>query len=278
MAKPRRVIPTLFGFVGALALVALGLRLFERAQVFQPSRRYALELEDHPWPGEELWLSARDGTRLHGWFFPADDATERARWLIIHSHGNAGNISHRFEVYDILKQTGASILAYEYRGYGRSSGRPSEAGFYRDIEAAYQWGLDAGFEPERIIAHGNSLGSGPSAYLAAHYPIGGLVLRSAFTSVPDLGKELFPWLPVKMVSAIRFDVHSRLAAMTCPVVILHGAGDRMISIHHARSNYDAASAPKFWHPILPGDHNDPCAAIAREYVAAFEPIFTQRDQ
>ena len=272
------MIPAVGGLLLILIAGFVGLRRFERAQVFQPTRNFALELDEHPWPGDEVWLDSSDGVRLHAWYFPCEDRPQASSWVILHSHGNAGNISHRFEVYDILKQTGAAVFAYEYRGYGRSSGRASEQGLYRDIETAYSWLREQGFPSERIIAHGNSLGAGPSAYLAERQPIGGLVLRSAFTNVPDLGKELFPWLPVDLVSGIEFPVAERLPQIQCPVVLLHGRDDRLIPIRHAEVNFAAANEPKFFYPILPGDHNDSCSTVAKDYVAAIREILREEPQ
>lgn len=258
-------------WIGAVLapFVLLGLlRSFEYRQVFQPSRDFILDAKDlSPWV-EEVSIATEDGLTLNAWYFPALKTSSEAPWAILVSHGNAGNISHRLELYEILEQTGAAILAYDYRGYGRSEGRPSEAGVYKDIEAAYQWLRSQGFTPDRMILHGTSLGAAPSVHLAASAPVGGLVIRSAFTSVPDLGRELFPFLPVRLVGKIQFDNQARLPEVSCPTLILHGREDTMIGFHHAEANFKAATEPKRLYDFLPGDHNESAQSVADPYIQA----------
>ena len=123
--------------------------------------------------------------------------------VILFFHGNAGNISHRLDLAALLLEAGAGVLLLDYRGYGSSDGKPGEENTYRDAQAAYHWLADKGVPATNIVAYGESLGGGVACELAAREKVGGLVLQSTFTSLTDLGGEIFPWLPVRLISTIK---------------------------------------------------------------------------
>jgi fermentation-respiration switch protein FrsA (DUF1100 family) len=206
-------------------------------------------------PFEDVQFMSEDGVKLHGWYFPASPGSKRASWAIVHCHGNGGNISYRLDSYQALLETGVAVFALDYRGYGQSDGRPGEAGTYKDAEAACRWLSSRGFPASRVIAYGESLGGGVASHLAATLTVGGLVLQSTFTSMTDIGSEIFPWLPVRTLGSIKYDTHSRLGKIGCPVLVMHSRADTLIRYHHAERNFQAAREPKlFWE--LHGDHND----------------------
>jgi pimeloyl-ACP methyl ester carboxylesterase len=150
--------------------------------------------------------SSADGVDLHGWFFPADlDSASRGRCAVCH---RTGNISHRLDICSALLETQVAVFLFDYRGFGRSQGRPSEEGTYRDAQAAHRWLQSKGFTPERIIAFGMSLGGGVASELARREKLAGLSCRIPFSSLPALGAELYPWLPVRWVFRIRYDTCS----------------------------------------------------------------------
>lgn len=231
------------------------LRWFERANVYQPARLHRLSATILGRPFEDLTLVARDGTRLHAWFFPATPDSPRRHLAVLHAHGNAGNISHRLDVADALLETGVNVLLFDYRGYGRSRGRPSEEGTYQDAEAAHAWLVARGFAATNLIAFGESLGGAVVAELALRAPLAGLVLQSTFTSIPDLGAELFPFLPVRWLARFRYDTLAKLPRIRAPVLILHSRQDTLIRFAHAERNFAAAHPPKRL-VELAGDHND----------------------
>lgn len=239
-----------------LVLLAVLLRWFERRQVYQPQRRLVAEATALGRPCEEVFFHAADGVRLHGWFFPAPTNSASRPFAVVFSHGNAGNLSHRLGTYELLLDLGWNVLAYDYRGYGRSAGRPSEVGTYLDAQAAYTWLRQRGFAADQILAYGESLGGAIAAELAAREPVGGLILQSAFTSIPDIGAELFPFLPVRRLASIQYDTRAKLARVRVPVLILHGRADSIVPFHHAEENYAAANEPKRLCE-LDLDHNDP---------------------
>jgi fermentation-respiration switch protein FrsA (DUF1100 family) len=187
-------------------------------------------------------------------------------------HGNAGNISHRLDTCIALLATGVNVFVFDYRGYGRSEGRPSEEGTYRDAQAAYQWLRQKGFPGTNIVAFGESLGGGVATELAVREPVGGLVLQSTFTSIPDMGAELFPWLPVRWLGTIRYDTHSKLPRLKVPVLVMHSPADELVGFHHGQRNFAAANEPKlFWE--LRGDHNNPLADT-KHFIAGMEKFLT----
>ena len=182
------------------------LRWFEHSQVYHPRRALDATGAELRRPFEDAWFKAGDGVELNGWFFPADTNSARRHLAVLICHGNAGNISHRLETSQAFLDTGMAVFVFDYRGYGRSHGRPGEEGTYRDARAAYQWLSTKGFASTNIIAFGESLGGGVGSELALRDPLGGLILQSSFTSIPDIGAELFPWLPVRWLSSVERDI------------------------------------------------------------------------
>jgi fermentation-respiration switch protein FrsA (DUF1100 family) len=245
--------------IAAWLLVLLGLimffRWFENCLVYHPRRAHDADPSALGRRFEEVWLNTSDGLRVHGWFFPANPGSDNGTPAILYCHGNGGNISHRLDVIEALLETDAAVLAFDYRGYGLSNGRPGEQGTYRDGEAALDWLAGRGFPGTNVVVFGESLGGGVASELARRRPLGALVLQSTFTSIPDIGAELYPWLPVRFITSIRYDTIRRLPELRLPVVILHSRSDTLIRFAHAEKNFAAAREPK-WLIELSGDHND----------------------
>ncbi len=231
-------------------------RWFEHHQVYHPDRILVATGAELGRPFEELSLKTSDGVELHGWFYPANNASTRAKRAALVCHGNAGNISHRLELCAELLRSGLNILLFDYRGYGRSRGRPSEEGTYLDAEAAYERLRRSGFVGANIIAFGESLGGGIATELAIRKQVGGLVLESSFSGIFDLAAEIFPWLPVRWLSTIKYDTCSKLPRVKVPVLVMHSRGDKMIGFHHAEKNFALANEPKMLCELT-GGHNEP---------------------
>ena len=229
------------------------LRWFENRQVYAPSRTFEANPRDLGRPFEEIFFHTEDGMCLDGWFFPAHKGSPREHQVILLLHGNAGNISHRLDFYRAWLQLGANVLAFDYRGFGRSEGKPSEEGTYRDGQAAIRWLRERGYGPDQIILLGKSLGGGVASELALREPVGGLILQSTFTSIPDLGSELFPWLPVRRLHRIHYNTMEKLPRLRVPLLVAHSLGDDLIGFHHAERNYAAANEPKLLWKIR-GNH------------------------
>jgi fermentation-respiration switch protein FrsA (DUF1100 family) len=237
-----------------LAVIYLVFRWFEHRQVYQPYRQLETSGSELGRPFEDVYFQTSDGVGLNGWFYPADTDSARKQFAYLLCHGNAGNISHRQEHCAALLETGASVFIFDYRGYGRSQGRPGEEGTYLDAQAAHQWLRQKGFAATHIVALGESLGGGVASELALREILGGLILQSTYTSIPDVGAELFPWLPVRWISTIKYDTLGRLPRIRVPLLIMHSRADGLIGFSHAEENFAAANEPKvLWE--ISGEHN-----------------------
>lgn len=252
-------------------------RWFEHVQIYRPSREADYRPEEFGLPAEDITLSAADGVRLHAWWIPAAAGARRKQLAVLFCHGNGGNLTSRPGYYAAIRETGVNVFAFDYRGYGRSEGKPTEEGTYMDARAAYRWLRDRGFAAEHIILWGESLGGGIASQLALEEPVGGLVLHACFTCIPDLGGEIFPWLPVRWLATIRYDTIHRLPRIRRPVLILHSRHDDLIGFHHAEKNFAAANEPKLlWE--LHGGHNEALSADRSRYVAGWEKFLNQLEE
>jgi fermentation-respiration switch protein FrsA (DUF1100 family) len=244
---------------------------FEYRNVFQPSRRFDARGDEFGPKPEDVSLTTSDGVKLHAWFYAAPANSPRATLAVLIAHGNGGNISHRLALYRAWHQLGVNLLAFDYRGYGRSEGRPGEAGTYRDAQAAHAWLVQRGFAPARILAHGESLGGGVVTELARREKLGGLILQSTYSRITDLGAELFPFLPARTLSRIRYDNVGKLPQVHVPVLVMHSRADTLIPFHHCEKVFAAANEPKLFRE-LSGDHNDQPDTDPAQFIAALEEL------
>jgi len=251
------------------------IRRFEHSQVYVPSA----VMESDPAqcglaPFQEIFLQTKDTLKLHGWFFPSRRRSEWSDLVLLLLHGNAGNICTRVGFYQAWLELGLNVFAFDYRGYGRSEGEPSEEGTYLDGEAAYDFLIARGFAPEQIILLGKSLGGGIASELALRRRVGGVILQNTFTSVPDVGRELFPFLPIRLISRIKYDTVNKLPKIQVPILIMHSRGDEYIRFHHAERNFAAANEPKiFWE--IHGSHNGVLEANRQNYLQGLETFLTR---
>lgn len=203
-------------------------------------------------PYEDIHLQTSDGISLHGWYIPA----LQARGTVLFLHGNAGNISHRLDSVQMLHRLGYSTLIFDYRGYGNSGGAPTEQGTYQDAEAAWRYLTGPRHIPScRIVVFGESLGGSVAAWLAARQKPAALVIASGFTSVPELGQQLYPYLPVRWLVRIRYDTRENLRKVAAPVLIAHSPEDEIVPFGHGRALFAAANPPKQFLELA-GGHND----------------------
>ena len=215
-------------------------------------------------PVQPVSFSAGEGVRLSAWVIVPESDT--ARWILI-LHGNAGNLGSpgRPEHNRQLRDLGLGLLALDYRGYGESQGKPSEAGLYADARAAYAYLTQVRRIPaQRIVIYGHSLGAAVAIELATTAPAAGLIVEGAFTSVPDRGAELWPLIPVRLIARNRFPSLERIGRIRMPVLVIHGRDDTTIPIAHGRRLFQAASEPKTFLEVA-GGHDDAYAVGARVY-------------
>lgn len=210
---------------------------------------------------EDVSIETADGVTLHGWFVPG-----RSQRVLLFFHGNAGNISHRLDSIRQFRNLELSVFIIDYRGYGQSEGRTSEAGLYRDADAAWDYLTETrGVRPQDIVVFGRSMGASVAAQLAARQQPLALIVESSFTSVPDIAKELYPWLPVRWLSRMNHATRDYVRDVSCPVLVVHSQDDEIIPFHHARAIFEAAPAA---HSLLTlrGSHNDAHIWDERAYI------------
>ena len=221
---------------------------------------------------ETIKLRTRDNESLHAWWVPAEG---RERAVLLFFHGNAGNISGRIETLEIFHRLGLSVLLVDYRGYGQSTGTPSEDGLYRDADAVWQYLTQArGIDPSRIVVYGRSLGGGVATWLATQHPTGALILESTFTSVPDVAARHYPFLPVRLLARSRFDNLSRIDNIQTNLLVIHSADDELIPFEHGQRLFDAARQNKVFLE-LKGGHNDGSFTSGEKYVDALDSFISR---
>lgn len=253
-------------YISVLALV----RIFEPRLIFFPNDPGRLDGDWHPrgLPVEDVWLTASDGVKLHAWWIPA----EGAKSTFLAFHGNASNIANRAPVYEFLHNAHANVLALEYRGYGRSEGRPSETGFYGDAETAYEYLVNTkGIGGKTIISFGQSLGTAVAAHLAAHRQVAGLALEAPFPSASRVARRVFWFFPgLSLVVRGQFDTEVWLKEIRTPVLIVHCDQDPVIPFQFGQEVYASASPPKTFLQISGYCHEESSIIAPAQYGTALQ--------
>ncbi len=254
----------------APVLFVLMLTLFQRALLFPASPDVYRDPSTYGWAFEDVRLPV-GAHETHAWYVPL----EGARGTVIFSHGNAGNIADRLESMGLLRELGFSVLAYDYGGYGHSTGSPSEMRLYDDIRAAWRWlTLERGVPASEVVLFGRSLGGGPTVQLATEVQPAAVVLESTFTSVTDMARGLFPFLPVGWLVYDEFANVEKVADIAAPLLFVHSPDDTLIPYTHGRALYDAATEPKTFLEIR-GDHNSGFVESMEVYVAGWEGFLAE---
>ena len=264
---PPRLTAILYGLGGAWLLACVGLYFFQERFIYYP----LAELTGDPglvgldW--EEVDLQSEDGVRLHAWWVPA----ESERGVLLFLHGNHGNVSHRLELLRTLVDVGFSVLILDYRGYGRSAGKPSERGTYLDAQAAWDYLVrEQGRAPGEILLYGRSLGCGPVLWLAQRVSARGLILENPFTSIAATGARYYPYLPVRLLTRIHYPNLERVASLRTPVLFLNSKHDSVIPPEHSRQLYQRTPPALRRLVILDAGHNDAFLEDAVNYQEALE--------
>lgn len=200
---------------------------------------------------EELMLATRDGERVIAWHVPPRDD----RPVVLYFHGNGGNLSDRVPRFRALAAHGQGILALSYRGYGGSSGRPTEAGLLADASATYEEAIRR-YPADRVVLWGESLGTGVAVALAAERDVKALVLEAPFASTLEIAASAYPFLPVSWLMKDQFRSDLRAGRIGAPTLIMHGARDSVIPIASGERLFALISAPKQFVRFADGDHND----------------------
>lgn len=236
---------------GWLALSLL-VFIFQSRLIYFPDKAIYYTPETLGLPYEDVKLLTADRITLHGWWVPHPQP--RANLLFL--HGNGGNISHRLQKIRLFHDLGLSILIIDYRGYGRSEGSLNESGTYLDAETAWNFlTRNKRLAPENILIYGESLGGAIAAQLASQRDVGALIVESSFTSLRDMGKYHYPFLPIEAIIRIHYPTLDYLRKVTCPVLVIHSPADDIVPYQMGQRLFEAANSPKSFLKIT-GNHND----------------------
>jgi fermentation-respiration switch protein FrsA (DUF1100 family) len=251
--------------------VAIYLYRSQNRYIYFPTRDIESTPADRGLAYQQVTFSASDGVGLHGWFIPA----ERQRGVVLYCHGNGGNIGHCVESAAILHDLGFSVLAYDYRGYGRSDGTPSEEGTYRDAEAAWRYLVDErGVAASDIVMVGRSLGGAVATWLATQHPPRALILESTFTSMPEMASRTFPLFPASLIVTTHYNTLERIGSIHCPVLVVHSRADEVIPYELGEELYRRANSPKEFLEIG-GTHNSGYLTTGRSYIEGLDRFLTR---
>jgi len=247
----------------AAAFFFLSACSMEEHFIFYPDATIARTPRDAGIHFEEVNFSTRDGVRLHGWYIPHGAARSTLVWF----HGNAGNIGHRVENIKLLHdKIKINVFIFDYRGYGKSQGRPSEQGTYMDGEAALELVANRfGAQPQRTVLFGRSLGAAVAAEMALRFPSQGLILESPFVSIPEMARAVFPFLPIGALLKTRYDTEEKVRRIKTPLLVLHGDRDEVVPFAQGKRIFAAAPEPKIFFTIRGAGHNDTYLAGGARY-------------
>ena len=252
-----------------VVLLARQTNLLDRYFIFFPDRQIALTPGNVGLVFEDVSFAAADGTRLHGWFIPGDsDVT------LLWFHGNAGNIGHRVDNIALIhRRLGVNVFIFDYRGYGRSDGKPSEQGTYMDADAALEYLRSRdGVDPEKIVLFGRSLGASVAVEMATRYKAYAVILESPFTSISAMARRTYGILahvvPVGAIVKSRYDSMSKIKDVHAPLMVLHGDRDDIVPFDVGRELFEAANEPKRFYTIEGASHNDTYATGGEPYFDA----------
>ena len=255
----------LFIVITSWVLLAALLYFYQPKLVFHPHR----ELEATPalisLDYEELTLTTSDGLAINAWWVPHP----AARASVLFLHGNAGNISHRLDSIRIFHDLGLSVLIFDYRGYGKSTGTPSEQGTYIDAETAWDYLIEEKkLEQEQIIIFGRSLGGAVACWLAERHRPAGFIMESSFSSIADIGKHYYPYLPTSLLARIKYPSIDRISNIRSPILIIHSKGDEIIPYNHSERLFTEAIKEKTTQKTfmeINGGHNEGFIISGKKY-------------
>jgi hypothetical protein len=264
--------------VALWATIIITMVIFEESMIFfpdpYPSGNWDVEAvaRGSGTSVEDCFFEASDGIRLHAWWCRPDGAgavvQPTSEMVLLWFHGNAGNLAHRADLMLELARLPAQIFIVGYRGYGRSEGRPTENGLYRDARAAWRYLRDqGGVEADRIVILGKSLGSAVAVDLAVEVEPAGLIVESGFSSIPEMAAHHYPFVPRWLVRT-KMDSLSKIGRVHCPIMVIHSPADEIVPYEHGRRLFEAAGGDKRFLEVPGAHHNELWLVGGADYLRA----------
>lgn len=253
-----------------VVLIFIYVKYIESRSIFLPTR----ELEFNPGyinlAFEDIYIKTDDGLKINGWFIPANNP----KYTVIFFHGNGGNIGHRLEKISLLNKIGINNFIIDYRGYGRSQGKPSEAGLYLDAKAAYDYLINVRkINPENIILYGESIGTAVVIDLAAKVKVKAVILEGGFTSGKEMARNVFSLIPNFLFSD-KFNSLKKINRVKAAKLFLHSRNDEIVPLILARKLFDYASKPKSFVELI-GSHNTAFLDSQEKYISSIASFIGQ---
>lgn len=256
-------------FIGVIIFRVLFIFL-EQKSLYYPEKKISGTPKDLGIVYEDVYFKTSDGQTLNGWFTPA----KGAEVTVLYCHGNAGNICDRLHKVQFFHELGMNFFIYDYRGYGLSSGTPSEKGLYKDAQAAYDYLLSRpDVDKDKIVIYGKSLGGPVAADLCLNRKASALILEGSFASLAKRAQQLYPFLPMKLLVTQKYDTVAKVKNLRIPKLIAHGRQDEVISFNHGEILFEAAAEPKKFLPFK-GGHNDDIYIVSAVYKAELLKFLT----
>lgn len=247
----------------ALLFLIIYVKFLESRSIFFPLNELEFTPEDFNLHYDDIYFLTSDNVRINGWFIPSQDAN----YTLLFFHGNAGNISHRLEKIIFFNGLKLNVFIIDYRGYGKSRGKPREKGLYTDAQASYEYLVEKyKIDPENIILYGESLGSAVAIDLALKVKVRALILEGAFPSIKDLARSIYPFISLFLFTN-KFDSLGKIKNISVPKLFLHSRDDEIVPFKLAQKFYNKASEPKQL-VELRGGHNSAFLDSQEKYIAS----------
>jgi len=248
----QKVLYLVLGLVAIYLVVVFAFYWLQTGLIHYPSTNLDTHPGEHDFEHEDVYIDSDESAKLHGWFIPHPNP----RYTLVFYHGNAGNISDRIDSFKIFHDLGLSIFIYDYRSYGISTGELAEDKMYHDAETAWKYLTETrNVPPEKIIVFGRSLGGAMASWVASKHKPAGLIMESAFTSIPNMARLYYNWLPTQYMVRWYYNSLSRMDEVTSPVLFIHSRSDTLIPFAESQKLYEATQSRKEFLEII-GDHND----------------------
>ncbi len=257
------------------AAVCVYIYMAQDRMFYFPTKSFAVNPDDYDLEFQDVFINVGQSDSIHAWYFPQPQNSDSVK-TVLFCHGNGGNISYRVQTAIFLLQRGVNVMLFDYRGYGRSSGRPTETNTYGDVKAAYDWLIsEKSAIPNDIIIFGRSLGGAVAVDLASKVSCGGLIVESSFDSAIEMARGLFPFFPVGLLIKYDYDSISKIPKINCPKLFTHSRSDDLVPFDRGKRLFEAAPEPKSFYEIS-GRHNERNYFDIPGYISVIEELLHNR--